>query len=75
MSKIGTNAKRLLAITLAAVLVLGGIQWLRPAGSTAAAEDGRLFMDTSYSFAERAADLVSRLKLKEKAAQIRSSGP
>ncbi|MGI6265072.1 MAG: glycoside hydrolase family 3 C-terminal domain-containing protein [Acutalibacteraceae bacterium] len=75
MSKIGTHAKRLLAVTLAAVLVLGGIQWLRPTGSTAAAEDERLFMDTSYSFAERAADLVSRLTLEEKAAQIGNNNP
>jgi beta-glucosidase len=47
------------------------------AGRTTALSDGTsqtaLYLDTSYSFAERAADLVSRLTLAEKVAQLQTN--
>ncbi|NLY42942.1 MAG: carbohydrate-binding protein [Clostridiaceae bacterium] len=44
----------------------------------AAEEDGEeipIYMDTSYSFIERAADLVARMTLAEKASQLNTSAP
>lgn len=64
--------KRLLSLILAAVLCLG----LFPA--TAAAAEGEeaipIFEDTSYSFEERAADLVARMTLAQKGSQMISQG-
>jgi beta-glucosidase len=42
-------------------------------GRKAPAPDGQAYLDSSYSFAERAADLVSRLTVAERAAQTISS--
>lgn len=39
------------------------------------ADDGPIYLDTSYSYEERAADLVSRMTLEEKAAQLGYQAP
>lgn len=74
------NAKqRLAAIGSAAVMAVGAIALPLSVGLpavTADAEDEELlFMNTDYSFEERAADLVSRLTLDEKVAQMGNSVP
>jgi beta-glucosidase len=71
-----------LAIALAAagVSLTTGLSAPRPAtahaalrAQAAAAGDTPIYLDKSYSFAERAADLVSRMTLAEKASQAISS--
>ncbi len=69
--------KRALAMLSAVVLALG-IFWMpMPTVTEIKAEDKPQypFMDTSLSYEERAADLVSRLTLEEKAAQIGNNNP
>jgi beta-glucosidase len=56
------------AATVAALLVA-----LPGAGASRAASSTPIYQDPSYSFAERAADLVSRMTLAEKASQMNSS--
>jgi beta-glucosidase-like glycosyl hydrolase len=66
-----------LAVLLASVpLVLGlaGAATASP-GFAAAATAQPIYLDTHYSFTERAADLVSRLTLAEKVAQLNTSAP
>jgi beta-glucosidase len=55
------------AVALAATLASGGVVADAPAPAHAAVP---VYLDTSYSFAERAADLVSRMTLSEKVAQL-----
>jgi beta-glucosidase len=73
-----TRARRLtLAVALAAAASLTtGLSAPRPAAAHAALHaqaDTPIYLDKSYSFAERAADLVSRMTLAEKASQAISS--
>src|SRR5437588_335598 len=44
--------------------------WRRSGGRFRMADDVPIYLDTRYSFAERAADLVSRLTLEEKVLQL-----
>lgn len=73
------NAKhRLTAFGCAAVMAMGAVALPLSSGlpvATAATQRSELFWDTSYSFEERAADLVSRLTLAEKATQLGNSTP
>ncbi len=69
--------KRILSMFTALVLCLS----MLPAVSGPALADGEtavpvpIFQDTSYSFAERAADLVARMSLPQKAGQLLNSAP
>src|SRR3954454_8480126 len=56
-----------------ALAVAGASDVQRATGSSAAAASPPIYLDPSYSFQERAADLVSRLTLAEKASQANSS--
>jgi len=50
--------------------------WAQAADSATKADQARpLYLDTARSFEERAADLVSRMTLEEKAAQMQNSAP
>src|SRR5881409_308074 len=64
-----------LAASLSAVAVVSATGTLRAAGTgaVAAAAATPIYQDPSYSFAERAADLVSRMSTAEKASQTISS--
>ncbi|HZC69154.1 MAG TPA: glycoside hydrolase family 3 C-terminal domain-containing protein [Jatrophihabitans sp.] len=65
---------RPLVAVAAAVLALGTALAVAP--QTAASPTGSnvpIYLDTSYSFAERAADLVSRMTLPEKVAQLHTN--
>src|SRR3954471_20272551 len=55
------------AATAASIVLVAG--W-NPAGADAATP---IYQDTSYTFAERGADLVSRMTLAEKVAQLRTN--
>ena len=55
-------------IALAVAMPAGAGSAATPSGSTVP-----IYLDTSYSFAERAADLVSRMTLAEKVAQLRTN--
>ena len=73
-----TNARpvrRVLAVLLAAALTIGAAQWVLPVSVSQAEPEVLPYMDTSLSFAERAADLVSRMTLEEKASQIGGNNP
>ena len=57
-------------IGAACALVVGGASTVqRAAGADPAPAATPIYLDTSYSFQERAADLVSRMTLQEKASQ------
>src|SRR3954454_23173972 len=56
-----------------ALAVTGASNVQRATGSSAAAASTPIYLDPSYSFQERAADLVSRMTLAEKASQADSS--
>src|SRR3954468_14060799 len=56
-----------------ALAVAGASDVQRATGSSAAAASPPIYLDPSYSFQERAAALVSRLTLAEKASQADSS--
>ena len=64
------QTKRLLALLLVLAMFLG----LLPGMALAAGGDGDtpvpIYEDTSYSFAERAADLVARMTLSQKGSQM-----
>jgi beta-glucosidase len=67
---------RRLTVLLASVpLALGLAGAAVSPGSAAAAPAQPVYLDTHYSFTERAADLVSRLTLAEKVAQLNTSAP
>ncbi|MCD8089573.1 MAG: glycoside hydrolase family 3 C-terminal domain-containing protein [Clostridiales bacterium] len=62
------NLKRLISAGLAAVMTLTGTSFT---GAAVTGEDGMLpYQNESLSFEERAADLVSRMTLEEKVAQL-----
>ncbi|WP_328461723.1 glycoside hydrolase family 3 C-terminal domain-containing protein [Streptomyces sp. NBC_00448] len=61
----------LLAVLSSLVCVSGLAGFSRPA---AAADTEPIYLDTHYSFQERAADLVSRMTLDEKVQQLNSDG-
>ncbi|SDP00611.1 beta-glucosidase [Actinacidiphila guanduensis] len=67
----------MLAAAVAATVVAGvpAVAEASPAGpaTKAAAATTPLYLDTHYSFAERAADLVSRMTLPEKVAQLQTN--
>lgn len=67
------TGKRSLSWVAALALCLSAFGLILPAASVAVAEETPVYMDTSYSFAERAADLVSRMTLDEKASQLGDS--
>ena len=70
--------QRLAAIGSAAVMAVGAIAVPLSVGMPATVADDEetpLFWNTDYSFEERAADLVSRLTLEEKVAQLGNSAP
>src|ERR1700753_135877 len=65
-----------LAGSLCALAVVGGSEIQRASGSAKVAADATptpIYKDPSYSFQERAADLVSRMTLAEKASQTDSN--
>ena len=70
----GKRRAGLLALTgsMCALAVAGASTTHRAAAAESAAP-GPIYLDTSYSFQERAADLVSRMTLQEKASQMVSS--
>ncbi|GAA3436907.1 glycoside hydrolase family 3 C-terminal domain-containing protein [Kutzneria kofuensis] len=63
--------RRVVALAAALPLVLA----VTPADGAAAAARVPVYLDTHYSFAERAADLVSRMTLPEKVAQLETTAP
>jgi beta-glucosidase-like glycosyl hydrolase len=75
------SAGGVLAVTLAAGLLTSAApahaslaRPASPAGASAAAQPARpIYLNTHYSFAERAADLVSRMTLAEKVAQLHTN--
>ncbi len=75
-----SKLKKVTAACLAVLTLLGSMPVLFGTGLYTAAvaaetEETPLFWDTSYSFEERAADLVSRLTLDEKISQLGNSVP
>ena len=65
---------RALVTAVAATLVAGvGLSALPAGAAPASAPTRPVYLDTRYSFAERAADLVSRMTLAEKVAQLHTS--
>ncbi|HVV23458.1 MAG TPA: glycoside hydrolase family 3 C-terminal domain-containing protein, partial [Pseudonocardiaceae bacterium] len=70
-----TRWHRSITLTIAAVAASGGLAAL-PAPAAARVDPLPIYLDTHYSFAARAADLVSRMTLPEKVAQLSTnSGP
>lgn len=70
------RARRRRGARAAAVLVVGAVAALLailPVAGAGAASSTPIYQDPSYSFAERAADLVSRMTIAEKASQMNSS--
>ncbi|MGI6264271.1 MAG: glycoside hydrolase family 3 C-terminal domain-containing protein [Acutalibacteraceae bacterium] len=65
------TGRRLLSLLAVVTLLAGCIGIALPA--TVAADNTPIYMDTSYTFAERAADLVSRMTLEEKSQQLGDS--
>jgi len=69
-----TGKRRLRTVALAAAVAagIGGLAVAAPsaAGVTPAASSTPIYLDTHHTFAERAADLVSRMTLAEKVAQL-----
>ena len=63
------TGRRMLAMAAAAVLAVGCVAMPLPVPQ-AEPEETLPYMDTSLSFEERAADLVSRMTLEEKASQL-----
>lgn len=68
-------AKRLLSLVASLALCAGGIMAVLPSPTTAEETEPMIYQDSSgkYTFAERAADLVSRMTLQEKASQLGDS--
>lgn len=62
----GKAVKRGLVLCLVAVMAIGCVPFTANAEETGGETADYPFMDTSLSFEERAADLVSRLTLEEK---------
>ncbi|MEY9910293.1 beta-glucosidase-like glycosyl hydrolase [Catenulispora sp. MAP12-49] len=75
MTLIGSS-RRLVALGATAVLA-ASLMAAAPANSAAGAAKSSgappIYLDTHYSFAERAADLVSRMTLPEKVAQLHTN--
>ncbi len=73
--RLGSGKGRFLAlIFLVLVIALGVYLFIRSSNPKPAPDaGGPIYKDISYSFAERAADLVSRMTLEEKASQMISS--
>jgi len=70
-----SSSRRMVALGGAAVLA-ASLAAAAPAASAAAANSATttpVYLDTHYSFAERAADLVSRMTLPEKVAQLHTN--
>ncbi|GEM_PF-308305 len=73
--KMKQYAKRALAMAAAAMLTVSGVGGFTPAQAEQVGTAPQYpFMDTSLSFEERAADLVSRLTLDEKVNQLGRNG-
>jgi beta-glucosidase len=74
--RLRTTAGRALAAAVAIGLVAGlpaGAQASPQSSADAAASTLPIYLNTHYSFAERAADLVSRMTLPEKVAQLQTN--
>ncbi|WP_206319085.1 glycoside hydrolase family 3 C-terminal domain-containing protein [Actinacidiphila epipremni] len=69
------SAGRLLAAAVAATVVAGvpAVAQASPRGAGHSAASPPVYLDTHYSFAERAADLVARMTLPEKVAQLQTN--
>ncbi|MGW6928941.1 glycoside hydrolase family 3 C-terminal domain-containing protein [Lentzea sp. NPDC054927] len=63
-------SRRFLAVAVAALVGAGGVVASAPAVAVAATP---IYRDTRYTFAERAADLVSRMTLAEKVRQLHTN--
>lgn len=68
------SGKRSLSWLAALTVCLSALGVVLPA-LPAAAEETPVYLDTGYSFAERAADLVSRMTLAEKVSQLGNNAP
>ncbi len=64
------TAKRSLSLMAVLALCMGIFGMVAPTAPVAEETPVPIYMDTSYTFAERAADLVSRMTLQEKASQL-----
>ncbi|WP_307846180.1 glycoside hydrolase family 3 C-terminal domain-containing protein [Actinospica durhamensis] len=62
-----------MAISLVAAIPAGAHASARGGAQSAAASTQPIYLNTHYSFAERAADLVSRMTLAEKVAQLQTN--
>lgn len=67
--------KRVLSMAAAAVLAVGCVALPIPAPQAEPESTTLPYMDTSLSFEERAADLVSRMTLEEKVSQMGTNNP
>lgn len=74
MSQKESKIRRVLSLLSVAALTVGCVGLQMPTAETKA-ETTYPFQDTSLSFEERAADIVSRLTLEEKVAQIGNNNP
>lgn len=71
-----TKSKRILSLLLAIILCMGMFGIFPVQVSADEPEEVTpIYLDTSYSFEERAADLVSRMTLAEKVSQLNTSAP
>ena len=70
-----STGKKLLSLAASLALCAGGIMAVLPSPTTAEETEQMIYQDSSgkYTFAERAADLVSRMTLQEKASQLGDS--
>jgi len=73
MALIRRDRRRHVAGAVAAFTCLAGIIGVSPAATAAPKAATPIYLDTHYSFAERAADLVSRMTLREKVQQLHTN--
>lgn len=69
--------KSLMSLMLTVVMIFGGVIFIPGAALIAQAEEEPIpaYLDTSLSYKERAADMVSRMSLREKELQLIPSAP
>jgi beta-glucosidase len=76
MAQIRRDHRRRVALVAILLCGLGNVSaviWAPPSTAAPAGSTTPIYKDTHYSFAERAADLVSRMTLSEKVAQLQTN--
>jgi beta-glucosidase len=63
----------LVAVALSALTSVSALAWASPSAAAPSGSSTPIYKDTRYSFAERAADLVSRMTVSEKVQQLHTN--